>query len=560
MPTLPDFSSVPYARLLLVSAVSLSLTACGGSDDEIGVLTPTAPPAPPVAVAGDVFVLTASNKLLSFDRATPGTIRTTASVTGLQAGENLVGIDVRPADGQLYGVGSTGRIYTLNGATGAATVKSTLAADTADTTAPYTALAGTDFGVDFNPVADRLRIVSNTGQSLRINVDTGATTTDGAINGGAANTAITAAAYTNSFAGTASTTLFVIDAANGTLYTQNPPNNGTLASPLALGVTATAVAGFDIDARTNTGYAVMTVGGARNLYSVNLAAAANPAATPVTTPVTTLVAAVAVTEELRGIALATPATPTAYGLTDDSRLVTFKTATPNTLDANVAISGLAAGERLLGIDVRPKDGLLYGMSSTGRIVTIEPATGAATVKATLAADAADTTSPYTAIAGTAFAVDFNPVADRLRVISNTGQSLRINVDSGATTTDGAVASNGVTAAAYTNSYAGTTATQLFDIDTASASLMLQNPPNDGTLVAVGALTVAAAGDVGFDIAGGANGLALAALRTTAGGPSALYRVDLATGAAVLANGVATPATSAIGAGTVGLLDLALVLK
>jgi len=555
MPTLPALSPLPFAKLLLVSAVALSLAACGGSDDDIGTVTPTPTP-PPVAVAGDVYVLTASNKLLSFDRATPGTIRTTATVTGLQAGENLVGIDYRPADGLLYGVGSSGRIYTLNGTTGAATVKSTLAADATDTTAPFTALAGTEFGVDFNPVADRLRIVSNTGQSLRINVDTGATTTDGSINGGAASTAITAAAYTNSFAGTSTTTLFVIDAANGTLYTQNPPNNGTLASPVALGLAATNVAGFDIDARNNTGYAVMTVAGVRSLYSVNLAPAAGTAAV-------TVVAAVGVSEELRGIAVATPAAPLAYGLTDDSRLVTFKVATPNTLDANVAISGLASGERLLGIDIRPKDGLLYGISSTARLVTIDPATGVATVKATLAADAADATAPYTAIAGTAFAVDFNPVADRLRVIGNTGQSLRINVDTGATTTDGAINGSGapvVTAAAYTNSFAGTTATQLFDIDTASASLALQNPPNDGTLVNVGLLNVAVTGDVAFDIAGGANGLALAALRTTATGPSALYKIDLATGAAVLANGAATPATSAIGGGAVGLVDLAIAIK
>jgi len=552
MPTLP------FSKLLLVSAVSLSLAACGGSDDDIGTVTPPTTTPPVVAVAGDVFVLTASNKLLSFDRATPGTIRTTATVTGLQAGENLLGIDYRPADGMLYGVGSTGRIYTLNGTTGAATLKSTLAADTTDTTLPFTALAGTEFGVDFNPVADRLRLVSNTGQSLRINVDTGATTTDGAINGGAVNTAITAAAYTNSFAGTGSTTLFVIDAANGTLYTQNPPNNGTLALPLPLGLTATAVAGFDIDARTNTGYAVMTVGGVRGFYTLNLAAPVAPATQA------TLVAAINVTEELRGVALKAPAAPIAYGLTDDARLVTFKTATPNTLDANVAISGLASGERLLGIDIRPKDGLLYGMSSTGRIVTIDPVTGAATVKATLAADPTDTTAPYTAITGTAFAVDFNPVADRLRVIGNTGQSLRINVDTGATTTDGALNRAGlapvVTAAAYTNSYAGTTATQLFDIDTTSASLALQNPPNDGTLVNVGLLNVAVAGDAGFDIAGGANGLALAALRTTASGPSALYRIDLATGAAVLINGATTPATSAIGAGAVGLTDLAIAIK
>ncbi|WFR82247.1 DUF4394 domain-containing protein [Janthinobacterium rivuli] len=549
---MPHLPTLPYAKLLLVSAVAMSLSACGGGSDHDDVVVP---PPPPVVVAGDVFVLTASNKLLSFDRAAPATIRSTVTVTGLQAGENLLGIDFRPADGQLYGVGSTGRIYTLNGVTGAATVKATLAADAADATAPYTALAGTEFGVDFNPVADRLRIVSNTGQSLRINVDTGATTTDGAINGGAGNTAITAAAYSNSFAGTASTTLFVIDAANATLYTQNPPNNGTLASAVPLGVAATGVAGFDIDARTNTGYAVMTVAGVRNLYTLNLAASTAPA---------TLVAAIGVTEEVRGIALKAPAAPVAYGLTDDNRIVSFKTATPNTLDANVAVTGLAAGERLLGFDIRPKDGLLYGISSAGRIVTIAPDTGAVTVKATLAADAADATAPYTAIAGTAFGVDFNPVADRLRVIGNTGQSLRINVDTGATTTDGAVNRAGaapvVTAAAYSNSFAGTTSTMLFDIDTASASLALQNPPNDGTLVNVGALGVAVAGDAGFDIAGGANGLALAVLRTSATGPSSLYRIDLATGAAVLSGGAATPAASAIGNGSVGLVDIAIALK
>ncbi len=87
----------------------------------------------------------------------------------------------------------------------------------------------------------------------------------------------------------------------------------------------------------------------------------------------------------------------------------------------------------------------------------------------------------------------------------------------------------VSAAAYTNSFAGTTATMLFDIDSAADTLALQNPPNDGTLANVGALGVDVAGDVGFDIAGGANGLALAALRTSVGGPVSLYRIDLATG-------------------------------
>jgi len=542
------------SRLLLAATLGAALAACGSSNDRQPAPQPTPTPTPPAMSVGDVFILTASNRLASVNRDAPGTVRTTVAVTGLQSGENLMGIDVRPADGLLYGVGSTGRIYTIDPASGAATLKSRLVADTADTTAPFTALAGTEFGVDFNPVADRLRVVGNTGQNLRINVDSGATTTDGDINGGAANGAITAAAYTNSFAGTASTTLYVLDSASDTMYIQNPPNNGTLASPIALGVDAGATNGFDIDARNNMGYAVLSVGGVRNLYSVNLAATSAPL---------TAVGALGLTEDIRGIALRAVAAPVVLGLTDSARLVSFKPATPNTLDTNLAITGLAGNETLLGIDFRPRDGLLYGITSSARIVTIDPATGAATAKTTLSADPTDTTLPYTAIAGTAFAVDFNPVADRLRVIGNTGQSLRINVDTGATTTDGAINRAGaapmVTAAAYTNSYAGTTTTALYDIDTASGSLALQNPPNDGVLVNVGLLGMAVLGDVGFDIAGVANGLVLAALRSSAGGASTLYRVDLATGAATPINGATTPATSAIG-GSLGLRDIAISLK
>lgn len=544
-----------FAKLILVSSIALALTACGSSNDDHDTVTPPTTPPPPAATVGDVVALTASNRLVSFDRATPGTIRTNVLVTGLQSGENLVGIDVRPADGMLYGVGSTGRLYTLDAATGAATNKSRLAADAADTTQPFTALAGASFGVDFNPMADRLRIVSNTGQSLRINVDTGATTTDGSINGGAANTAISASAYTNSFAGTGSTTLYGIDGVNSTLYTQNPPNDGTLAMAVPLGITIGAANGFDIDARTNMGYMVATVGGARNLYGVNLAATSAP---------TTLIGAVGVTEDIRGIALRGAAAPVVLGLADDNRLLGFKVTSPNTIDTNVAISGLAGGETLVGIDVRPKDGMLYGLTSTARLVTIDPTTGAATVKATLSADAADTTAPYAGMQGTAFAVDFNPVADRLRVIGNTGQSLRINVDTGATTTDGNINRAGVApivaAAAYTNSVPNATATQLFDVDSASSVLALQNPPNDGTLVNVGPLGVTVAGDGGMDIGGGENGLVLAALRTTAGGPSSLYRVNLTTGAGTPVNGAATPATSVIGSGTTGVRDIAIWLR
>ena len=542
------------SRLFLATAIAAALAGCGSSDDDDAAPMPLPVPTPPAVSVGDMVALTASNRIVSFDRATPATIRSTASVTGLQSGENLVGIDYRATDGLLYGVGSSGRIYTIDPATGVATVKSTLSVDATDTTAPYTALSGASFGVDFNPVADRLRVVSNTGQSLRINVDTGATTTDGNINGGAATSAITGSAYTNSFAGTSSTTLYALDSTTDTLYIQNPPNNGTLATPVALGVDGGAVNGFDIDGRTNMGYAVLTVGTARTLYSINLAATANAA---------TAVGAVGVTEDIRGLAVRATPSPVVLGLTDAGRIVGFRPATPNTLTLDTALAGLNANETVVGIDFRPRDGLLYGITSAARIVTIDAATGVTTVKASLAADPADTTAPYAGMTGTMFAVDFNPVADRLRVISNTGQSLRINVDTGATTTDGAVNRLGatpmVTAAAYTNSIPGAATTQLFDIDTDSDNLALQNPPNDGTLVNVGPLGVAVAGDAGFDIAGGANGIALAALRTSAGGPSSLYRVDLATGAATLAAGTTTPALSVVGA-SLGLRDIAISLQ
>ncbi|NHZ34245.1 DUF4394 domain-containing protein [Massilia rubra] len=543
--------NVPFSKLLLASAIAMTLAACGSDDD-----SPAAPPpvvVQPVVEAGDTVMLTASGRIVSLNADL--TVRTNVALSGLQASETLLGIDFRPLDGQLYGVGSSGRIYTINPSTGAASLRSTLVADAADTSAPFTTLAGADFAVDFNPVADRLRVVSDTGQNLRINVDSGASTTDGNINGGPATAKITAAAYTNAFAGASGTTLFVIDAAGSTLYTQNPPNNGVLSVPVALGVTASAVGGFDIDARNNRGLALLTVGGKAGLYAINLAATANPA---------TLVAALDLADTVKGLAVRTPAAPVVLGLTDGAHLVSFKPQTPAKFDTDVAITGMNSGEKLLGFDIRPKDGMLYGITSSARIVTIDTNTGVATARATLAVDVADLTLPFSAISGSAFTVDFNPVADRLRVVADSGQSLRINVDTGATTTDGAINRAGaapvVTAGAYTNSFAGATATMLFVLDSASDNLALQNPPNDGTLTNIGALGVDAMGAGGMDIAGGANGLVLAALRSAGTGPATLYRVDVATGAAAPFNGTANPATSVIGPGGVAVLDIAVLLK
>ncbi len=121
---------------LAATALAAALAGCGGVSDIL-------PTPQPVAV-GDTVVLTAAGRLVSFNRATPGTSVGSIAVSGLTSGDTLVGIDYRPADGLLYALSNGGRIYTVDPSTGVATVKSTLQATAGDDN-PYTALAGDDF-------------------------------------------------------------------------------------------------------------------------------------------------------------------------------------------------------------------------------------------------------------------------------------------------------------------------------------------------------------------------------------------------------------------------------
>ena len=116
-----------------------------------------------------VVGLVADGTLVCFEDDRPGRAKAIGAVTGLVQDTSLVGIDYRPANNVLYGLGNAGGVYTIDANTAQATLRSRL----------NQPLQGTDFGVDFNPTVDRLRIVSNTGQNLRTNVDDGTTTVDG---------------------------------------------------------------------------------------------------------------------------------------------------------------------------------------------------------------------------------------------------------------------------------------------------------------------------------------------------------------------------------------------
>ncbi|MFD7917582.1 DUF4394 domain-containing protein [Streptomyces sp. NPDC059752] len=217
--------------------------------------------------------LTGDQRLVEFDVNRPSKTWSVGKVSGLRDDALLVGIDFRVQNEKLYGVGDRGGVYTLNTSNAKAVKVSQLTV----------ALAGSAFGVDFNPAANRLRVISDTGQNLRHNIDDAAaaltTTVDGTLTNPTAppSTArgVTGAAYTNNDLNAATTTsLFVLDTMADRISLQSPANAGTLAPTGSLGVNAGPDSGFDIhydsSAGTNHGFAALNAGSGYRLYGVDV--------------------------------------------------------------------------------------------------------------------------------------------------------------------------------------------------------------------------------------------------------------------------------------------------
>ena len=426
-----------------------------------------------------------------FSIKSPKNVMKSKQISGLQSGEKLLAIDFRPATGQLYGVGSTSRLYVINQNTGVARMVGPGA---------FTpAINGNIVGFDFNPTVDRIRLVTNNGQNLRLNPETGTVPfTDGNINlNGELGPMIAAAAYENNVAGATTTTLYGIDIVGKKLYRVNPPNDGRLEEVGSLGLDISGEGGYDIDSKSNVGIAIFKVKGQTTLFTVNDETAK-----------TNILA----TFKKNYTAIAIPTQHVAYAAGADNSLLIFN---PNSSDAPVSkpITGLASGETIVGLDMRPVNGQLYALGSGSSIYTVNASSGAAALVGTL-------TTP---LSGSDFGFDFNPAVDRIRIVSNTGQNLRVNPNDAATITDGSVNPNGsnITAVAYSNNFAGTTATVLYDIDAATDKLYRQDPPNNGTLIEIASLGMNVETMSGFDISGTDNkGYAL----LKSGGNTKLYKV------------------------------------
>lgn len=202
-----------------------------------------------------VYGVTLQQSLITWDSSTPGTLLSGVAISGLQANEVIHGIDLRPNTGEMYALGSMNRLYKINKTTGAATQIGPSFG---------TPLNGSSFGFDFNPTVDRIRVISDVDQNLRLHPDTGAvaaTDTPLAYRAGDVNFGVNPngvhAAYTNSFAGALSTTLYVLDTGLDVLAIQNPANAGQLMTVGSVGADLTDLGGFDISGLTGIAYATI---------------------------------------------------------------------------------------------------------------------------------------------------------------------------------------------------------------------------------------------------------------------------------------------------------------
>ena len=470
-----------------------------------------------LVLALPAYGVTINGELIAFDTDAPAAV-TSLAITGLAPGEAIVAIDMVVTNGLLYALSDQGRLYTLNPASGAALQ---IGAGTIGL-----ALNGTRFGLDYDPVADVLRVSSNTAQNFRIDYKTG-TAIDGAPAPGIQGDTnfspglpqVAGAAHTNNFDGAGFTRLYVIDSASDTLKFTETPDGGVLTNVGPLGLNVGIDTSFDIVAE-NIAYMVAPSAGT-TLYDINLS-----------TGTATAIGSVGNNLAVRAFAVYAPLM-TLRAVTADGLLVRFGNIFPNVLLSQDPITGLQPGETIVGIDFRPTTRELYAVGSSSRLYTV-------------AADGEVTQvglAPFALpLDGTHFGVDFDPVTDRLRVISNTGQNLRIHPDTGKVidgdpNTDGVQPDTPINPAgsvvglAYTNSAPGATESTLIGLEVTQDRLVriggVNGAPsaNGGVVTDLAPIGVNASAITAFDMAqvghvGGNTGYAA----VEAGNTSNLHRV------------------------------------
>lgn len=249
----------------------------------------TAPDEPLGPLAKETIdAVTTGNQLVRFNAGQPQKLLAARPLTGLLPGDTLVGVDYRVAKGQLFGLGASGQLYRIDTRTAAASAVGTPNALPKE--------GATEWGFDFNPTVDRIRVVNDTGVNLRLHPDTGALVDgnpnepgvqlDGRlaydtadVNAGKAP-GIVAAGYTYNKDNDKLTTNFALDGRLGVLVHQGSkegvqpvvsPNTGRLYTVGSLGIGTFQRATLDISDLSNTAYSAVTAAGKSAWYRIDLA-------------------------------------------------------------------------------------------------------------------------------------------------------------------------------------------------------------------------------------------------------------------------------------------------
>lgn len=520
----------------------------------------------------DAIALLANNQISHFGQLYPPGASPGMSLSSMAVGEVLVAIDRRLLNNQLYGLGYNATTKAVSLYAIQPEINHAFPIGAPQTFA--TDITGTTFGMDFNPVADRVRVVTSTGQNFRMNPNNGlivdgtpitlAKDRDADLNGGA--TTASECAYTNNELLPAGiTTLYTVS--GGNLYLQNPPNNGTLGTAIAITGVQT-IHGFDLDPSVDApaanaavtagkGYVIATATG-QTAQQAGLVDLVSGAFTSLGTFVMT---------NIRGFALVAPTPRPVVALSGTGgALLRFVATDPSTI-GTVNITGLTAGESLVGIDFRPETGELMGLgvnptADTGSLYVIDPLSGVATeVAASAVAFTTNGTSvvPLPDPATTPYSFNIDPRGDLVRVTAgslnfqinpNTGAALdgggagTAGTNPDAPLTGGATALNGI---AYTNGpqVPGNTGAPgtLYGLSAATNSLHHIALPVNGVVGAATGITAngaaldftAAAFDIPYSTKTTAFGTPVTAGigygALTVGGQTQLYSIDLVTGVA-----------------------------
>lgn len=263
-------------RAVAAAVATAALLGCASVPEPVGELRKET-----------VFGVTAAHELIRFNAGQPQKVLSRQKISGLASGDTIVGIDYRVARGVLYAMSSRGQLYTLDTATGALR--------TVGSAPAVLPLAGPLFGFDFNPAADRIRVVGASGQNLRLHPDTGAVVDgdptreglqpDGAlayaagdINAGKSPTVV-AAGYTYNKQDEKLTTNYAIDRRLGVLVMQGSkegatpvvsPNTGQLRTVGSLGLGELADASLDIADLSNAAFAALRTDTRTRLYQIDL--------------------------------------------------------------------------------------------------------------------------------------------------------------------------------------------------------------------------------------------------------------------------------------------------